>query len=87
MCKGIKYNLQFKLKDGNLKEYVNIGMTDMLKEIKSLFNTEYNIDSNLISVSNQVIFNMINPHKLRPVNKLILNYCKVEKYVKPENNI
>lgn len=79
MCRGVYYVLEFKLKDGNYKKYPKINMKDLISEIKNLFNTEYNIDSSLISISNQVVFNYINPSLKRPVNKMISNYCIIKK--------
>lgn len=84
MARGMKYNLQFKLKDGSFKEVNELNMANLMKTIKDLFNSEYNIDSSLISISNQVIFNLMHTHSKRTVNKFIGTYCKVSKYVKDE---
>jgi hypothetical protein len=86
MCRGMRYNLEFKLKDGSIKEVNELSMSNLMNTINSLFVTEYGLDDSLIRLSNQVIFNLMNPHKNRKVNKMISNYCKVTKYVKPEND-
>jgi hypothetical protein len=86
MCKGMLYNLEFKLKDGSTKDLTQLNMSNLMLTIKALFASEYNIDGSLISISNQVIFNLMNTNKNRKANKLISNYCKVTKYVKSEND-
>lgn len=87
MCRGVKYNLEFKLKDGSIKEVNELSMSNLMNTIKALFVSEYNLDDSLFTLSNQVIFNLMNPHKNRRVNKFMSTYCKVSKYVKPENDI
>jgi ABC-type antimicrobial peptide transport system ATPase subunit len=86
MCRGMKYNLEFKLKDGSIKVIDELSMSNLMNTIKALFVSEYGLDDSLIRLSNQVIFNLMNPHKNRKVSKMISTYCKVTKYVKPEND-
>ena len=74
--KGVKYNLKFK-KGKDYDIIKNLNMKELINKIKEYFNMTYGIT---IKVNNQIIYNLIK----RPytVNKLLRNFCHVEKYKK-----
>ena len=73
--KGVKYNLSFKRDVDNFQTYEELKMDELINKIKECFNIMYGIS---IKVNNQVCYNLIKrPHT---ANKLLRNFCKVEKY-------
>tara|TARA_Y100000034_G_scaffold85174_1_gene102187 strand:+ start:1038 stop:1271 length:234 start_codon:yes stop_codon:yes gene_type:complete len=74
--KGVKYNLRFK-KSQQYEEYNNLNMKELINQIKECFNIMYGIT---IKVNNQICYNLIK--RPNTVNKLLRNFCHVEKYKK-----
>jgi len=73
--KGVKYNLKFKKEFTDYETYEGLKMVELINQIKECFNVMYGIT---IKVNNQVCYNLIKrPHT---ANKLLRNFCKVEKY-------
>lgn len=74
MCKGVKYNLQFKLPNNNYVVSNDLCMNDLIKTMKEHYNNYYGIDD--IKISNQVVYNCIKRQNM--CSKLIKKFCKIE---------
>ena len=74
MCRGVKYNLFFKNKEGLTEEFKRLQMRPLLEKIESLLKTNYNLDER---ISNQTIYNL----QKRPenVSKLLKLFVEVRK--------
>ena len=75
--KGVKYNLKFKKQHADCDTYEGLKMKELINQIKECFNVMYGIS---IKVNNQVCYNLIKrPHT---ANKLLRNFCEIEKCIK-----
>lgn len=75
--KGITYNLEFKTNNDIIK-INNLGMLELINELKRCLLEYYNLDSDLFKINNMMIYNIINKHT-RPTNKILKNICTIIK--------
>ena len=73
MCKGVKYDLKFKINKTNYLLVQNLKMKEIIKTIQDKMNEIYGIDD--IKLNNQIIYNLIN----RPstASRLLAGFCKI----------
>jgi len=71
--KGVKYTIDFKNPNGEIENYENLSMNEMIGQVKNLIKENYNID---IKVSKHIIYNLIYRDNVNPFLKQI---CKIHK--------
>lgn len=75
--KGVKYDLQFLGKaDNNIIEVKDVNMVHLIKNIKELFVSEYNIPETVYTLNNQIVYNIINK---RVTGKLLTNIVTIKR--------
>ena len=74
--KGVKYNFKFKKEVQAYETYEGLKMVELIDKIKECFDNVYGIS---IKVNNQICYNLIN--RPNTANKLLRNFCKVEKFI------
>ena len=75
MCKGIRYNLTFKLKNDENEYYDNLDIEELMKTCLKKVKEEYDIR---IKMSNHIIFNLQHKPNYNPFVKRILNITKAK---------
>tara|TARA_R110001632_G_scaffold140095_1_gene256070 strand:+ start:704 stop:964 length:261 start_codon:yes stop_codon:yes gene_type:complete len=75
MCKGVKYNLQFKTGINQYENHLDMNMNELQTKIKDLMNEHYDSD---MKISNFTIYNLMKRPKC--ANRLLRTICFVNKY-------
>ena len=75
MCKGMRYNLTFKLKNDESEIYNNLDIQDLMKTCLEKVEKEYEIK---IRMSNQIVWNLQHKQTYNPFVKRILNITKAK---------
>ena len=74
MCKGVKYNLQFKTGINQYENHLDMNMNELQTKIKDLMNEHYDSD---MKISNFTIYNLMKRPKC--ANRLLRTICFVNK--------
>ena len=73
MCKGMRYNLTFKLKNDESENYENLDIQDLMKTCLEKVEKEYDIK---IKMSNHIVWNLQHKSNYNPFVKRILHITK-----------
>lgn len=74
--KGVNYDLEFLGKDNNIIEVKGVNMVHLIKNIRELFVSEYNIPETVYTLNNQIVYNIINK---RVTGKLLTNIVTIKR--------
>ena len=75
MCKGMRYNLTFKLKNDETENFDNLNIEELMKTCLKKVEEEYEIK---IKMSNHIVWNLQHKQNYNPFVKRILNITKAK---------
>tara|TARA_Y100000004_G_C8585571_1_gene274249 strand:+ start:240 stop:464 length:225 start_codon:yes stop_codon:yes gene_type:complete len=73
--KGVKYNLNFRLPNGDFELFENLNMNELIGISKQKVYDCYDIQ---IKMSNHIVYNLMNRNNVNPFLKSI---CKIQKCI------
>lgn len=76
--KGVQYDLEFLGKDNNIIHVKGVNMCHLIRNIRALFVSEYNIPETVYTLNNQIIYNLINK---RVTGKLLTNIVTIKRLI------